>query len=81
MMRAASYAHSARETDIKRAFNVEQIIWLWILLLLLLLLGSETDQSKKRELVIPSPVLLSDADDDAVSPRQFKLAMAKQIAE
>jgi hypothetical protein len=40
---------------------------------------SDNGRSEKRELVIPSPVLLSDADadDDGVNPIQHKLAMAK----
>ncbi len=32
--------------------------------------GSDTDWSEKRELIIPSPVDLSDAEDDGVSPSQ-----------
>jgi len=40
--------------------------------------GSDDDRSTNRELVIPSPVELSDSEDDGVSPSQHKLAMKKQ---
>jgi hypothetical protein len=34
-----------------------------------------------RDFVIPRPELLSDSEDDGVSPRQHKLAMKKQLAD
>ena len=40
--------------------------------------GSDNERSTNRELVIPSPVELSDSEDDGVSPSQHKLAMKKQ---
>ena len=40
--------------------------------------GSDDDRSTNRDLVIPSPVKLSDSEDDGVSPSQYKLAMKKQ---
>jgi hypothetical protein len=40
--------------------------------------GSDNERSTNRDLVIPSPVELSDSDDDGVSPSQYKLAMKKQ---
>ncbi len=42
---------------------------------------SETHKSGKREFRYPVPVGLSDSEDDAVSPSQHKLAMAKAFAE
>ena len=42
---------------------------------------SETHKSGKREFRYPVPVGLSDFEDDAVSPSQHKLAMAKAFAE
>jgi hypothetical protein len=33
-----------------------------------------------RELVIPSPVEMSDSEDDGVSPSQHKLAMKQQLS-
>jgi hypothetical protein len=41
---------------------------------------SETGQSEKHELVIPSPVLMDDGKHDGVSLSQHKMAMAKQMA-
>jgi hypothetical protein len=41
--------------------------------------GSDTDQGKKHELFIPSPVLLSGAEDIAVRPSQDKLAIGERI--
>jgi hypothetical protein len=38
------------------------------------------DRSTNRALVIPSPELLSDSEDDGVSPSQYKLAMKKQLS-
>ncbi len=40
--------------------------------------GSDNERSTNSELVIPSPVELSDSEDDGVSPSQHKLAMKKQ---
>ncbi len=40
--------------------------------------GSDNERSTSRDLVIPSPVELSDSEDDGVSPSQHKLAMKKQ---
>ncbi len=42
--------------------------------------GSDDDRSTNRDLVIPSPVELSDSKDDGVSPSQYKLAMKKQLS-
>jgi hypothetical protein len=42
--------------------------------------GSDDDRSTNRDLVIPSPVELSDSEDDGGSPSQHKLAMMKQLA-
>ncbi len=43
--------------------------------------NSDTDRSERSGLIsIPSPVLLSDASDDGVSPSQHKLAMKNQMA-
>ncbi len=42
--------------------------------------GSGNERSTNRDLVIPSPVELSDSEDDGVSPSQHKLAMMKQLA-
>jgi hypothetical protein len=42
---------------------------------------SETHKSGKREFQYPVPVSLSDSEDDAVSPNQHKLAIAKAFAE
>ena len=42
--------------------------------------GSDNEQSTNRDLVIPSPVELSDSEDDGVSPSQYKLAMKKQLS-
>ena len=41
---------------------------------------SDTHKSGKREFRYPLPTGLSDSEDDAVSPSQHKLAMAKAIA-
>ena len=41
--------------------------------------GSDNERSTIRDLVIPSPVELSEAEDDGVSPSQHKLAMKKQL--
>ncbi len=41
---------------------------------------SDNERSTNRDLVIPSPVELSDPEDDGVSPSQYKLAMQKQLA-
>jgi hypothetical protein len=41
---------------------------------------SDNERSTNRDLVIPSPVELSDSEDDGVSPGQHKLAMMKQLA-
>ncbi len=43
--------------------------------------GSDNEWSRNRDLVIPSPELLSDSDGDGFSPSQHKLAMKKQLAE
>ena len=40
--------------------------------------GLDDNRSTNRDLVIPSPVELSDSEDDGVSPSQHKLAMKKQ---
>jgi hypothetical protein len=40
---------------------------------------SDNERSENRELVVPSPVELSDSDGDGVSPSQHKLAMKKQL--
>ncbi len=42
--------------------------------------GSDNERSEKRESVIPSPVDLSDTNDDGVSPSQHKSAMAHILA-
>jgi hypothetical protein len=42
--------------------------------------GSDNERSTIRHLVIPSPVELSDSEDDGVSPSQHKLAMKKQLS-
>ena len=42
---------------------------------------SETHKSGKREFRIPSAVGLGDSEDDAVSPSQHKLALAKAFAQ
>ncbi len=42
--------------------------------------NSDNERSTNRDLVIPSPVKLSDSEDDGVSPSQHKLAMMKQLA-
>ncbi len=42
---------------------------------------SETHKSGKREFHYPATVGLSDSENDAVSPSQHKLAMAKAFAE
>jgi hypothetical protein len=41
---------------------------------------SDNERSTNRDLVIPSPVELSDSEDDSVSPSQHKLAMMKKLA-
>jgi hypothetical protein len=43
--------------------------------------GSDNERSENRDLVIPSPELLSDSEDDGVSLSQHKLAMKKQLAD
>ncbi len=43
--------------------------------------GSDDDRSANRELVVPSPVELSDSDDDGFSLSQHELAMKKQMAK
>jgi hypothetical protein len=40
--------------------------------------GSDNERSTNRDLVIPSPVELSESEDDGVSPSQHKFAMKKQ---
>ena len=40
--------------------------------------GCDNERSTNPDLVIPSPVELSDSADDGVSPSQYKLAMKKQ---
>ncbi len=40
--------------------------------------GSDDERSTNRDLVIPSPVELSESEGDGVSPSQHKLAMKKQ---
>ncbi len=43
--------------------------------------NSDNERSTNgRDLVIPSPIELSDSDGDGVSPSQYKLAMQKQLA-
>ncbi len=42
---------------------------------------SDNDKSENRDLVIPSPVIPTDSDDDGVSLSQHKLAMKKQMAD
>ena len=42
---------------------------------------SDNERSEKRDLVVPSPVELSESEDDGVSPSQHKLAMMKQLAD
>jgi hypothetical protein len=42
---------------------------------------SDNERSMNRDLVIPSPVELSESEDDGISPSQHKLAMMKQLAE
>jgi hypothetical protein len=41
---------------------------------------SDNERSTHRDIVIPSPVELSDSEDDGVSPGRYKLAMKKQLA-
>jgi hypothetical protein len=41
---------------------------------------SDNERSTNREIVIPTPVELSDSSDDGVSPSQHKLAMKKQLS-
>jgi hypothetical protein len=41
---------------------------------------SDNERSTNHDLVIPSPVDLSDSYGDGVSPSQYKLAMKKQMA-
>jgi hypothetical protein len=43
--------------------------------------GSDNERSTNRDLVIPSPVELSDSDDDSFSPSQHKLSTKKQLAK
>jgi hypothetical protein len=74
-MRAAGYLPSARETDIKPANHVEERIGLRCVSH-----DSDKERSTNYDLVIPSPFELSDSDGDGVSPRQYKLAMQKQLA-
>jgi hypothetical protein len=40
--------------------------------------GSDNERSTSHELIIPSPVEVSDSKDDGVSPSQHKMAMLKQ---
>jgi hypothetical protein len=40
---------------------------------------SDNERSEKRDLVVPSPVGLSESEDDGVSPSQHKLAMQKEL--
>ncbi len=40
---------------------------------------SDNDQSTNRELVIPSPVELSDSEDDGVSPSEQKIGNDETI--
>ena len=40
--------------------------------------GSDYERSTNRDFVIPSPVELSESEDDGVSPSQHKLAMKEQ---
>jgi hypothetical protein len=40
--------------------------------------GSDNERSTNSDLVIPSPVELSDSEEDGVSSSQHKLAMKKQ---
>ena len=42
--------------------------------------SSDNERSTNRHLVIPSPVELSDSEDDGVSPSQHKMAMMKQLS-
>jgi hypothetical protein len=42
--------------------------------------GSDNERSTNRDLVIPSPVELSDPEDDGVSPSQHKMALMKQLS-
>jgi hypothetical protein len=42
--------------------------------------NSDYERSEKRGLLIPNPVLLSDAEDNGVNPSQHKLAKEKQMA-
>ncbi len=42
---------------------------------------SDNERGTNRDLVIPSPVELSDSEDDDVSPSQHKLAMMEQLAD
>jgi hypothetical protein len=43
--------------------------------------GSDNEWSMNRDLVVPSPVISSDSDDDGVSLSQHELAMKKQLAD
>ncbi len=40
--------------------------------------GSDNERSTNCDLVIPSPIELSESEDDGVSPSQHKLSMKKQ---
>jgi hypothetical protein len=42
--------------------------------------GSDIERSTNRELAIPSPIEVSDSEDDSVSPSQHKLAMKQQLS-
>ncbi len=42
---------------------------------------SETNQSEKNELIIPSPALMTNVEDGAVIPSQHKMAMMKKMAD
>jgi hypothetical protein len=41
---------------------------------------SDNERSTNCMLVIPSPIIPSDSEDDGVSPSQHKLAIKKQLA-
>jgi hypothetical protein len=43
--------------------------------------GSDNERSTNHDSVIPSPVELSDSNDDGFGPSQHKLAMMKQLAK
>jgi hypothetical protein len=71
-MRAAGHSPSASETDIKPANHVVSSSCSN---------DSDNERSTNRDLIIPSPVELSESEDDGVSPSQHKSAVMKKLAD